>query len=148
MNEKTNLIEDVHAEWHPEQGVVKLIAENLDGTEFLLDEVMPLFEPSFADESIPSDGNDYEDWYNLALEAAHKMGYIIAGECQAVELSKDMILDKLDEIWECLDTIQESTIAQGDSDLMWDIGEAMGSIANAIDDIEKNNKEEDSDEDA
>lgn len=78
MNEK--IIEDVHVEWHPEQGIVKLIAENLDGSEFLLDEFAPLLPPSFADESIPVEDSDYEEYYNEALKAAHKAGYVLAGE--------------------------------------------------------------------
>ena len=48
-------------------------------------------------------------------------------------MTKEQILKKLQNMWEELDNIQEQDIPQEDEELMWEIGEAMGSIDNAID---------------
>lgn len=48
-------------------------------------------------------------------------------------MTKKEIKQKLQSIWDELDKIQEEEISQNNSDLMWEIGEAMGSIDNAID---------------
>ena len=51
-------------------------------------------------------------------------------------MTKKEIKQKLQSIWDELDKIQEEEISQNNSDLMWEIGEAMGSIDNAIDILE------------
>lgn len=48
-------------------------------------------------------------------------------------MTKKEIKEKLQSIWNELDKIQEEEISQDNSDLMWEIGEAMGSIDNALD---------------
>ena len=45
------------------------------------------------------------------------------------------IKKKLEELYEALDDLQETSTAQTNGDLMWEIGEAMGHIDNAIDSI-------------
>ena len=52
-------------------------------------------------------------------------------------MTKKEILKKLKNMWEELDNIQETHTCQKDDELMWEIGEAMGSIDNAIDVLEK-----------
>ena len=74
------VIEDVHAEWHGETGSVLLIAEDLDGSETVMAKFVPTSAPSFADASIPDDASDYGDYYNMALEEAHRQGMVIQGE--------------------------------------------------------------------
>ena len=54
------------------------------------------------------------------------------------KLTKEQIIKKLDKIYSMLDEIQESDILQeedGDDEdtAIWNIGEAMGCIDNAID---------------
>lgn len=51
-------------------------------------------------------------------------------------MTKKEIKEKLQSLYEELDKIQEEDISQNDSELMWEIGEAMGSIDNAIDLLE------------
>lgn len=51
-------------------------------------------------------------------------------------MTKKEIKEKLQSLYEELDKIQEEDIAQDNSELMWEIGEAMGSIDNAIDLLE------------
>lgn len=73
----TKLIRDVRAEWHGETGTIHLLGEKINGKEFLLTEIMT-DEPSFTMGNF--ENSDYEEWYNLALEEAHKQGYILEGE--------------------------------------------------------------------
>jgi len=53
------------------------------------------------------------------------------------KLTKGQIITKLEMIWEILDEIQEQDILQneeeGQDTAIWNIGEAMGAIDNAID---------------
>ena len=77
---KKTIIRDVHAEWHGETGLVQLYAEDLDGNETMMMEFMPLVEPLFGNPDIPEDASDYEDYYNAALEEAHRRGWYIEGE--------------------------------------------------------------------
>lgn len=54
------------------------------------------------------------------------------------KLTKEQLIAKLEKIWDMLDEIQESDILQtedGDDEdtAIWNIGEAMGCIDNAID---------------
>lgn len=48
-------------------------------------------------------------------------------------MTKKEIKQKLQSMWDELDKIQEEEISQNNSDFMWEIGEAMGSIDNALD---------------
>lgn len=53
------------------------------------------------------------------------------------------ITDVLDDILDLLDDIQETQVVQDKEDLMWEVGEAIGSVNNAIDILEEmpaNNK--------
>jgi len=50
------------------------------------------------------------------------------------------IKKKLEELYDVLDELQETSTAQTNSTLMWEIGEAMGHIDNAIDSIDKERK--------
>ncbi len=52
-------------------------------------------------------------------------------------IEKEEILEELKDMYEKLDNIQEKDACQKDEELMWEIGEAMGSIDNAIDVLEK-----------
>ena len=45
------------------------------------------------------------------------------------------IKKKLEELWDALDKLQETSTVQTNGDLMWEIGEAMGHIDNAIDSL-------------
>lgn len=47
----------------------------------------------------------------------------------------------LEEMWATLDELQETDFAQNSEELMWEIGEAMGAIDNALDIIEDIDKE-------
>lgn len=80
MAKKKTIIRDVHAEWHGETGLVKLCAEDLDGNETVMMEFMPLVEPTFGNPEIPDDASDYGDYYDMALEEAHRRGMYIEGE--------------------------------------------------------------------
>lgn len=51
-------------------------------------------------------------------------------------MTKEEIIKKLNEMYEELDKIQEQEISQNNKELMWEIGEAMGYIDNAIDILE------------
>lgn len=52
-------------------------------------------------------------------------------------MSKKEIIKKLEKVWEILDKIQESDLLQDEEEdkdtAIWNIGEAMGCIDNAID---------------
>jgi hypothetical protein len=53
------------------------------------------------------------------------------------------ITDVLDDILDLLDDIQETSVAQNNEELMWEVGEAIGSVNNALDVLEElpaNNK--------
>jgi hypothetical protein len=53
------------------------------------------------------------------------------------------ITDVLDDILDLLDDIQETSVVQNNEELMWEVGEAMGSVNNALDVLEEmpaNNK--------
>lgn len=53
------------------------------------------------------------------------------------------ITDVLDDLLDLLDDIQETPVVQDKEDLMWEVGEAIGSVNNAIDILEEmpaNNK--------
>lgn len=53
------------------------------------------------------------------------------------------ITDVLDDILDLLDDIQETSVAQNNEELMWEVGETMGSVNNALDVLEEmpaNNK--------
>ena len=52
-------------------------------------------------------------------------------------MTKPEIQKKLEKIYEELDELQETEVAQNDTELMWEIGEAMGSVDNAIDILDK-----------
>ena len=80
MAKKKTIIRDVRAEWHGETGLIQLYAEDLDGDETMLMEFMPLVEPLFGNPEIPDDASDYEDYYDMALEEAHRRGMYIEGE--------------------------------------------------------------------
>jgi len=45
------------------------------------------------------------------------------------------IKKKLEELYDALDELQETSTAQANGSLMWEIGEAMGHIDNAIDSL-------------
>lgn len=74
------ILEDVHAEYHGEIDTIYLMAERTTGEEFMLASFMPKETPTFIDESINIEDSDYEDYYNMALEEAHKQGYKLIGE--------------------------------------------------------------------
>ena len=76
------VIRDVWAEYHFEVSLVYLMAERLDGSEFALDKFMPEDVPSFALDDVEDEDSDYGEYYNMALEEAHKKGFIIEGEAQ------------------------------------------------------------------
>ena len=53
------------------------------------------------------------------------------------------ITDVLDDILDLLDDIQETSVVQNNEELMWEVGEAIGSVNNALDVLEEmpaNNK--------
>lgn len=50
-------------------------------------------------------------------------------------MTRQELKAELEKIWDKLDELQEEDIAQDDSDLLWDIGEALGATQNAIDDL-------------
>jgi hypothetical protein len=52
-------------------------------------------------------------------------------------MTKPEIRQKLEKLYEELDELQETEVAQNDEELMWEIGEAMGSVDNAIDILDK-----------
>ena len=80
MFKKKIIIRDVHAEWHGETGTVRLCAEDLDGNETTLIEFMPLVKPLFGNPETPADASDYGEYYDMALEAAHRQRMYIEGE--------------------------------------------------------------------
>lgn len=47
------------------------------------------------------------------------------------------LLNEIDKMLERLDQIQELDIAQNDNELMWELGEAIGSLNNVRDIIEE-----------
>lgn len=47
------------------------------------------------------------------------------------------LLNEIDKMLERLDQIQELDIAQNDDELMWELGEAIGSLNNVRDIIEE-----------
>ena len=51
-------------------------------------------------------------------------------------MNKKEMLEVLKNMWNTFDDLQEEDIAQKDEELMWELGEAMGSIDNAIDILE------------
>ena len=55
-----------------------------------------------------------------------------------MKMQELVVLKKLYEMIDELDEIQEMDFVQENEDLMWEIGEAFGSIQNAIDIIELN----------
>lgn len=99
---KLIIITDVHAEWHPEHGSVAFVVEFADGQESTIANVMPEKEPSFAsavtDEEFEC--SDYQEWYNEALDAAHRQGYWLEGEVEGslamkCYIAKQAFVDKL-----------------------------------------------------
>lgn len=69
-NGKTVIIDDVHPYFLGEHDTILVVVEHLDGHEEELIE-LPANEK-----------DDYEVWYNDALEAAHRFGFILAGEAE------------------------------------------------------------------
>lgn len=55
-------------------------------------------------------------------------------------MTRKQIQAKLEKMWDELDVIQETDVAQNNEELMWEIGEAMGSIDNAIDILDPDNE--------
>lgn len=51
-------------------------------------------------------------------------------------MNKKEMLEVLKNMWNTFDDLQEEDIAQKDEELMCELGEAMGSIDNAIDILE------------
>ena len=76
------IIDDIHVEWHGEDGTLHFIVEFENGEEKCIRTVMPETTPSFVDAATDEefDCSDYEEWYNEALEDAHKQGYYLSGE--------------------------------------------------------------------
>ena len=79
---KRTVIRDVHAEYHNETGYIRLIAELLSGEEIVMIEYAPLVKPLFADQDLPDDATDYGNYYDEALEEAHRRNMFIEGECR------------------------------------------------------------------
>ena len=48
-------------------------------------------------------------------------------------MTKKEIIETLNQIYKDLDKLQETDLAQADDEIMWELGEAMGSLDNAID---------------
>ena len=76
------IIDDIHVEWHGEDGMLHFIVELEDGEEKCIRTVMPETKPSFVDAETDEEfeNSDYEEWYNEALEDAHEQGYYLSGE--------------------------------------------------------------------
>ena len=47
-------------------------------------------------------------------------------------MTKEEIQQTLEEIYSKLDVLQETELAQNDEEFIWEIGEAMGSVDNAL----------------
>ena len=56
-------------------------------------------------------------------------------------MTKQEIIKKLEDIWKELDTLQETKEAQNNDELMWELGEAMGSVDNALSVLEEDCEE-------
>ena len=54
------------------------------------------------------------------------------------KLNKLEIQQKLEKIYVELDELQETELAQHNEELIWEIGEAMGSVDNALTVLEEN----------
>ena len=48
------------------------------------------------------------------------------------KMTKEEIQQTLEEIYSKLDVLQETELAQNDEEFIWEIGEAMGSVDNAL----------------
>lgn len=70
------LIEDVHVEWHGETGDIRFYVEFPDGKELEIASIVPDHEPDFADGNC-EESEDYQDWYNEALNTAKQQGYVM-----------------------------------------------------------------------
>lgn len=57
-------------------------------------------------------------------------------------MTKTDIIEALERIWDELDAMQEEDVIQDDPQALWDIGEAMGAVANTQDDLNKTNNED------
>lgn len=77
------VVDDVHVEWHEEDGTVRYIVDiDSQGLEIEIAAMEPDEKPSFAyaDSNETFELSDYQEWYNAALEEAHNQGYKILGE--------------------------------------------------------------------
>lgn len=76
------VITEVHAEWHGELGSILFYVEFADGKELCIGQCVPEEEPTFAKATTDEefDNSDYEEWYNEALEEAHRQFYKLEGE--------------------------------------------------------------------
>lgn len=72
------IISDVHCEYHGETNLIHFVVEFPDGTEKCIRQVMPDYVPDWAEQY--GEAEDYEEWYNTALEEAHFQGYVLEGE--------------------------------------------------------------------
>lgn len=54
-----------------------------------------------------------------------------------IQMNSDQLYLFLEDLWTTLDSVQDHPKIQSRDDLMWEIGEAMGAIDNAIDIVEE-----------
>lgn len=86
MSTTTNLkvIIDVWPEWHEERNEIDFVVEIDADTTITIASIQPESRPSFANAETEEDMDcsDYSDWYDEALEEAHKQNYFLEGEVQ------------------------------------------------------------------
>ena len=81
---KKTIIEDIHFEWHAESyEPLHVFVDFADGSSKRIARILPEKRPLFLEEDENLfDQKEYEEWYNSALDDAHRQGYILSGEAQ------------------------------------------------------------------
>ena len=72
---------DVWPEYHEERNEIDVVIETTDDLTTIAS-VQPKSRPTFADAKTDEDMDcsDYSEWYDMALEEAHKQNYFLEGE--------------------------------------------------------------------
>ena len=75
-------IVDVWPEWHEETGKIHFVVEVDADTLITIASFVPKSRPLFADATTfeELDISDYGEWYDMALEEAHRQNYVLEGE--------------------------------------------------------------------
>jgi hypothetical protein len=76
------IVEEILIRYNKDTEMVEFSAEMYNGNEFIFDQVPTTHVPTFLEAVTDEEMNlsDQEEWYNKALEEAHKQNIYLSGE--------------------------------------------------------------------